>query len=80
VNIFGGSGALDDVVDRGYFAQKDYTVSAGPGTYLLTANINITGKVSSSHQAMAVVIRRLIVTRPMVSSSPPTMYSLRASP
>jgi hypothetical protein len=43
MNFYGGSTALVQAVDAGYFAKDDFTVTVGPGTYLLTKDITITG-------------------------------------
>jgi hypothetical protein len=41
---YGGQAALDDVEASGHLDSKDYTITVGVGTYLLTGDVNITGK------------------------------------
>ncbi len=43
VETFGGDAALDDAFDTGWFAKDDFTITVGPGTYLLTEDLIITG-------------------------------------
>ncbi len=43
IDFYAGLGALDNVRDAGYFTMDDFTIEVGPGTYLLTGAIVITG-------------------------------------
>ena len=44
VETYGGSDALDDCFDDGFFEDDDFTIEVGPGTYVLEVDLDITGE------------------------------------
>jgi hypothetical protein len=42
--VYGGDNALNDADADGHFGQDDYTISVGPGTYVLSADIDVLGE------------------------------------
>jgi len=44
IAFYGGSAALNNAQDDGYFDRDDYTITVGPGTYVLWCDLTITGK------------------------------------